>query len=97
MGAYESGGSCRPRDIANKVYAIVSEELMVKKAEITDESSFIEDLGGDSIDAVDLIFKFEEEFGLEISDEDAEKISTVGKAIAYISKLLGVQQPLSQT
>jgi len=76
-------------DIVNKVRAIISDQLMVDPSEVTDASSFVEDLGADSLDTVELIMEFEDEFGVEISDEDAEKISTVGEAIAYMSKLLG--------
>ncbi|MCK4355858.1 acyl carrier protein [Candidatus Bipolaricaulota bacterium] len=76
-------------DIVNKVRAIISDQLMVDPSEITDASSFVEDLGADSLDTVELIMEFEDEFGVEISDEDAEKISTVGEAIAYMNKLLG--------
>ena len=76
-------------DIINKVRAIIADQLMVDLSEITDASSFVEDLGADSLDTVELIMEFEDEFGVEISDEDAEKISTVGEAIAYMSKLLG--------
>jgi acyl carrier protein len=76
-------------DTVKKVRAIISDQLMVDPSEITDESSFVEDLGADSLDTVELIMEFEDEFGVEISDEDAEKISTVGEAIAYMNKLLG--------
>ncbi len=76
-------------DIINKVRAIIADQLMVDLSEVTDASSFVEDLGADSLDTVELIMEFEDEFGVEISDEDAEKISTVGEAIAYMSKLLG--------
>ena len=76
-------------DIVSKVRAIISDQLMVDPSEITDASSFVEDLGADSLDTVELIMEFEDEFGVEISDEDAEKISTVGEAIAYMNKLLG--------
>ncbi len=76
-------------DIAGKVRTIISEQLMVDPEEVTDEASFVEDLGADSLDTVELIMEFEDEFGVEISDEDAEKISTVGEAIAYMGKLLG--------
>jgi acyl carrier protein len=76
-------------DIVNKVRAIISDQLMVDPSEVTDASSFVEDLGADSLDTVELIMEFEDEFGVEISDEDAEKISTVGEAIAYMNKLLG--------
>jgi len=76
-------------DIVKKVRAIISDQLMVDPSEVTDASSFVDDLGADSLDTVELIMEFEDEFGVEISDEDAEKISTVGEAIAYMSKLLG--------
>jgi acyl carrier protein len=75
-------------DIANRVRAIISDQLMVEPEEVTDESSFVEDLGADSLDTVELIMEFEDEFGVEISDEDAEKISTVGEAISYMKKLM---------
>jgi acyl carrier protein len=75
-------------DIASKVRAIIADQLMVDLEEVTDESSFVEDLGADSLDTVELIMEFEDEFGVEIPDEDAEKILTVGEAIAYMNKLL---------
>jgi acyl carrier protein len=55
---------------------------------VTDESSFVEDLGADSLDTVELIMEFEDEFGVEIPDEEAEKISSVGEAVAFLEKLL---------
>ena len=61
---------------------------MVDADEVKDESSFVEDLGADSLDTVELIMEFEDEFGIEIPDEEAEKISSVGEAIAYLEKLL---------
>jgi acyl carrier protein len=76
-------------DIASKVRAIIADQLMVDLDEVTDEASFVEDLGADSLDTVELIMEFEDEFGVEISDEDAEKIATVGEAIAYMTQLLG--------
>ena len=75
-------------DISDKIKAIICDQLMVDPAEVNDESSFVEDLGADSLDTVELIMEFEDEFGIEISDEQAEQISTVGEAIAYLEKLL---------
>ncbi len=75
-------------EIASKVRAIIADQLMVDPDEVTDEASFVDDLGADSLDTVELIMEFEDEFAVEISDEDAEKISTVGEAIAYMSKLM---------
>ena len=67
-----------------KVKDIISEQLGVKKEEIKPESSFIDDLGADSLDTVEVVMALEEEFGIEIPDEDAEKITTVGDAVKYI-------------
>jgi acyl carrier protein len=75
-------------EIGDKVKAIICDQLMVDADEVTDESSFVEDLGADSLDTVELIMEFEDEFGVEIPDEEAEKISSVGEAIAYLEKLL---------
>jgi len=75
-------------DIASKVRAIIADQLMIDPDEVTDEASFVEDLGADSLDTVELIMEFEDEFGVEISDEDAEKITTVGEAVAYMTKLM---------
>lgn len=75
-------------DISDKVKAIICDQLMVDPEEVNDESSFVEDLGADSLDTVELIMEFEDEFGIEISDEQAEQISTVGEAVAYLEKLL---------
>ena len=75
-------------ELADRIKTIISEQLMVDLDEVTDESSFVEDLGADSLDTVELIMEFEDEFGIEISDEDAEKISSVGEAIAYLEKLV---------
>ena len=79
-------------DVSEKVRAIICDQLMVDPEEITDEPSFVEDLGADSLDTVELIMEFEDEFGIEISDEQAEKISTVGEAVAYLEKLLSDKQ-----
>jgi len=75
-------------DIGDKVKAIICDQLMVDPDEVTDESSFVEDLGADSLDTVELIMEFEDEFGVEIPDDEAEKIASVGEAITYLEKLL---------
>ena len=72
------------QDIADKVKKMVVDHLGVDEAKVTDESNFIDDLGADSLDTVELVMAFEEEFGSEISDSDAEKILTVGDAIKFI-------------
>ena len=71
-------------DIAEKVKSIVVEHLGVEKDKVTESSSFIDDLGADSLDTVELVMAFEEEFGSEISDSEAEKILTVGDAVKFI-------------
>jgi len=70
--------------IENKVIEIISEQMGVDKAEITKETSFINDLNADSLDTVELVMEFEDEFDMSIPDEEAEKIQTVGAAIDYI-------------
>ena len=70
--------------VADRVRAIIAEQLGVKLEEVTDAASFIEDLGADSLDTVELVMALEEEFGIEIPDEDAEKMPSVGDAIKYI-------------
>lgn len=75
--------------IDEKVKEIISEQLGVKKEEIKEESSFIDDLGADSLDTVEVVMALEEEFGIEIPDEDAEKITKVGEAIKYIEEKAG--------
>ena len=72
------------KDVANKVKKMVVDHLGVEEAKVTDEASFIDDLGADSLDTVELVMAFEEEFGSEISDSEAEKILTVGDAIKFI-------------
>lgn len=71
-------------DIALKVQKIIVDKLGVEESEVTSEASFTNDLGADSLDTVELIMEFEKEFGISIPDDQAEKIQTVGDAIAYI-------------
>ena len=70
--------------VADKVKSIIVEQLGVDEEEVTPDASFVDDLGADSLDTVELVMAFEEEFGIEIPDEDAEKISRVSEAVAYI-------------
>ncbi len=74
------------QDITTRVQQLVAEHLGVDVAEAKPEASFIDDLGADSLDIVELVMAFEEEFGVEIPDDAAEKIATVGDAVAYISE-----------
>jgi acyl carrier protein len=71
-------------DVASKIRKIIADHLGVDEAKVTEEASFIDDLGADSLDTVELVMAFEEEFGSEISDSEAEKILTVGDAIKFI-------------
>ena len=71
-------------EISSKVKKIVADHLGIDEAKVNDDSSFIDDLGADSLDTVELVMAFEEEFGSEISDNEAEKILTVGDAIKFI-------------
>ncbi len=70
--------------VADKVKDIIVEQLGVDEEEVTPDASFVDDLGADSLDVVELVMAFEEEFGVEIPDDDAEKITRVREAIAYI-------------
>ena len=72
------------KDISSKVKKMVADHLGIEELKVTDEANFIDDLGADSLDTVELVMAFEEEFGSEISDSDAEKILTVGDAIKFI-------------
>ncbi|HEX8213154.1 MAG TPA: acyl carrier protein [Longimicrobium sp.] len=71
-------------DVEQKVKDIIINELGVEAEKVTPEARFVDDLGADSLDTVELVMAFEEEFGMEIPDEDAEKLQTVGDAISYI-------------
>ena len=71
-------------EIASRVKAIIVDKLGVEESEVTNEASFTNDLGADSLDTVELIMEFEKEFNVTIPDEQAEKITTVGDAVAYI-------------
>ena len=73
-------------DTAERVKKIVVDHLSVDEAKVTDTASFIDDLGADSLDTVELVMAFEEEFGVEIPDDAAETILTVGDAVKYIDK-----------
>ena len=71
-------------DIAQKVKSIIVDKLGVEESEVVDDASFTNDLGADSLDTVELIMEFEKEFDIQIPDDQAENISTVGQAISYI-------------
>ena len=73
-------------EIASKVKAIIVDKLGVAEAEVTEQASFTNDLGADSLDTVELIMQFEKEFGVTIPDDQAEKITNVGEAIAFIEQ-----------
>ncbi len=75
--------------VHDKITEIIVEQLGVKPEEVVPEASFVDDLGADSLDTVELVMALEEEFGIEIPDEDAEKIQTVGDAIRYIEEKAG--------
>ncbi len=75
-------------EIESRVKSIIVEKLNVDEAEVKPEASFTNDLGADSLDTVELIMEFEKAFGINIPDDQAEKIATVGDAIAYISRLV---------
>jgi acyl carrier protein len=78
-----------------RIREIIGEQLMDDVKEITNEKSFTEDLGADSLDVVELIMEFEDEFGIEISEEKAETLTTVGEAIAYLVPILIEKQNAS--
>ena len=70
--------------VADKVKSIIVEQLGVDEEEVTPDASFVDDLGADSLDTVELVMAFEEEFGVEVPDEDAEKLQAVGDVVKYI-------------
>jgi acyl carrier protein len=70
-----------------KIIEIISEQLGIEKEDITPESNFVDDLDCDSLDLVDLIMKFEDEFGVKIADEDTAKLATVGDAVTFIEEM----------
>ena len=76
-------------DIAERVKKIVVEHLGVDEAKVTDSASFIDDLGADSLDTVELVMAFEKEFDVDIPDEEAEKLRTVGDAMKYLHEKMG--------
>jgi acyl carrier protein len=71
-------------DLEEKVKEIIARELGVEREKLTDDASFMEDLGADSLDTVELVMEFEKEFNIDIPDEDAEKLRTVGDALNYL-------------
>ncbi len=77
-----------PTDIEERVKKIIVEQLGVKEEEVTPRADFVDDLGADSLDTVELVMALEEEFGFEIPDEDAERMRTVGDVIDYLKKKL---------
>ena len=78
--------------LKDKVKDIIVEQLGVDANEVKEEASFIDDLGADSLDTVELVMAFEEEFDIEIPDEDAEKLNTVGEAIKYLEEKIGEKE-----
>lgn len=75
--------------VRDRVIEIIVEQLGVDKEQVVDDAKFVEDLGADSLDTVELVMALEEEFGAEIPDEEAEKLTTVAEAITYIGKIKG--------
>ena len=78
-------------EISAKVKAIIVDKLVIDESEVTENSNFMSDLGADSLDTVELIMEFEKEFDLQIPDDEAEKITTVGEAIKYIEIIVKIE------
>ncbi|MDQ6887971.1 MAG: acyl carrier protein [Gemmatimonadota bacterium] len=76
-------------EMEDKVKEIIAKELGVEREKLTDDASFMEDLGADSLDTVELVMEFEKEFNIDIPDEDAEKLRTVGDALTYLRSKVG--------
>ncbi|MBM4188210.1 MAG: acyl carrier protein [Gemmatimonadetes bacterium] len=76
-------------DMVEKVKDIIAEELGVEREKLTDQANFMEDLGADSLDTVELVMAFEKEFDIDIPDEEAEKLKTVGDALKYLQDKMG--------
>jgi len=85
------------KEVADKVNEIVHEQLGVNMEQIVDSANYVDDLGADSLDCIELVMAFEEEFGRAIPEEDAEKIDTVGKTIDYLCEVLGVDDKSCET
>ena len=83
--------------VEEKVKAIIVEKLGVDEADINHEASFTNDLGADSLDIVELVMEFEKEFNIDIPDEDAEKLRTVGDAVAYLNGKVGASRPSGES
>ena len=77
------------KDVPSKVKKMVADHLGIDESKVTDEANFVDDLGADSLDTVELVMAFEEEFGSEISDSEAEKILTVADAVKFIERKSG--------
>ncbi len=89
---HEGGRIMSTEEILEKVVEIVTEKLGVDAEEVTLDSDLTEDLGADSLDLVDLVMAFEDEFGVKVEDEDVENIATIGDIVDYISKELGIEE-----